>query len=169
MQRRPFNLKNWINDHRSLLKPPVGNQVLWQDSEFIVMIIGGPNERKDYHINEGEEFFYQLEGDMNLRLFENGKAVDLPIREGEVYMLPANIPHSPQRPANTIGLVVERVRFESETDKFHWYCDACTALVHAEPVHLTNIVTQLPPLFESFWADVAKRTCPQCQHVLERE
>ena len=108
----PINFKEWINEHRHLLKPPVGNQVVYQDTEFIIMVVGGPNIRKDYHINKGEEFFYQLEGNMILRIREKGKPKDIPINEGEIFLLSPNIPHSPQRFENTVGLVVERKRHE---------------------------------------------------------
>lgn len=91
----PINFMQWIEDHRELLKPPVGNQVVWQDTEFIIMVVGGPNTRKDYHINQGEEFFYQLEGDITLRVIEQGQPRDLPIRQGEIFLLPGNVPHSP--------------------------------------------------------------------------
>jgi 3-hydroxyanthranilate 3,4-dioxygenase len=106
----PINLKTWIEEHRSLLKPPVGNKMIWQDSEFMVMAVGGPNQRKDFHVEDGEEFFFQVEGDIVLRIIENGQVREIPIREGEMFLLPPNIPHSPQRPANTVGLVIERRR-----------------------------------------------------------
>ena len=104
----PINFQKWIDEHRHLLKPPVGNQVVYKDTDFIIMVVGGPNTRKDYHVNEGEEFFYQLEGDMVLRIREKGKPKDIPINEGEILLLPPNIPHSPQRFNNTVGLVVEK-------------------------------------------------------------
>src|SRR5579883_1017160 len=105
-----LNLQKWIDEHRHLLKPPVGNKMIWKDREFIIMVIGGPNSRTDYHSNGGEEFFYQLEGDMVLKLIEDGKPHDLNIKEGEIFLLPPNVPHSPRRPPNTIGLVIERKR-----------------------------------------------------------
>ena len=95
--QRPFNFKKWIEEHRHLLKPPVGNKLVYEDAEFIVMVVGGPNARKDYHFNEGEEFFYQLEGDIVVRIQEEGKAIDVPINEGEIFLLPPRIPHSPIR------------------------------------------------------------------------
>src|SRR5439155_18036645 len=108
----PFNLKAWIDENRSLLKPPVGNKMVWKDSEIQVMIVGGPNRRKDYHVDPGEEFFYQIEGDMTLRIMDEGKPRDIPIREGEIFLLPPRVPHSPQRGANTVGMVIERQREE---------------------------------------------------------
>src|SRR5690606_20103935 len=122
--QRPFNLSQWIEENRHLLKPPIGNQQNYHETErFIVMIVGGPNVRGDFHYNESEELFYQIEGDMTLRIQEDGKLVDIPIREGEMFLLPPKVPHSPRRGANTVGLVVEKVRQEGETDGFLWFCD----------------------------------------------
>ena len=113
--RRPFNIHKWVEEHRAELKPPVGNRNLYQDADdFIVMVVAGPNARKDYHYNETEEWYFQLEGDINVRIQEEGKAVDIPIKEGEIFLLPANTPHSPMRPAGTIGLVIEAKRKKGE-------------------------------------------------------
>ena len=114
----PINFKNWIDKNRHLLKPPVGNQVVYEDTELIIMVVGGPNTRKDYHIDEGEEFFYQLEGRMVLRIIENKKPKDININEGEIFLLPPKVPHSPQRFENTVGLVIERKRRKEELDAF---------------------------------------------------
>ena len=164
----PINFKNWIEKNRHLLKPPVGNQVVYKDTEFIIMVVGGPNTRKDYHINEGEEFFYQLEGDMILRIREKGKPKDIQINEGEILLLPSNMPHSPQRFANTVGLVVERKRHADELDGFQWYCDKCHAILYNKSVPLTDIVKQLPPIFEEFWNNDDARTCKNCNTYLEK-
>ena len=164
----PINFQKWIDEHRHLLKPPVGNQVVYQDTEFIIMVVGGPNIRKDYHINKGEEFFYQLEGDMILRIREKGKPRDIPINEGEIFLLSPNIPHSPQRFENTVGLVVERKRYEGELDGFQWYCDECHAMLYDKYFPLTNIVKQLPPLFDAFWNNEDARTCKKCNAYLEK-
>ena len=108
---RPFNLQKWIDENRDLLKPPVANKNLYPEgTDYIVMIVAGPNARKDYHYNETEELFYQLEGDINVRIQEDGKAVDVPIKEGEMFLLPPKVPHSPMRSEGSIGLVIERVR-----------------------------------------------------------
>jgi 3-hydroxyanthranilate 3,4-dioxygenase len=164
----PINFKNWIEKNRHLLKPPVGNQVVYKDTEFIIMVVGGPNTRKDYHINEGEEFFYQLEGDMILRIREKGKPKDIQINEGEILLLPSNVPHSPQRFANTVGLVVERKRHANELDGFQWYCDMCHAVLYNKSVPLTDIVKQLPPIFEEFWNNDDARTCKHCNAYLDK-
>ena len=164
----PINFKKWIENHRHLLKPPVGNKVVYEDTEFIIMVVGGPNTRKDYHIDEGEEFFYQLEGDMNLRIMENGIPRDVPINEGDIFLLPPKVPHSPQRLKNTVGLVIERKRRSGELDGFQWYCDNCHSLLYEKYLPLTDIVKQLPPIFNGFWNNEDARTCNSCNAYLEK-
>lgn len=159
-----LNFKKWIDEHRHLLKPPVGNQQIWQDREFMVTVVGGPNARTDYHVNEGEEFFYQLEGDIVLKVFDEGKFSDLSIKEGEIFLLPPNVPHSPQRPAGTVGLVIERRRREGELDGFVWYCPNCQIEMHSEFIPLKDIVKDLPPVFERFYGNLERSTCKKCGH-----
>ena len=165
---KAFNFKTWIDEHRHLLKPPVGNKMIFPDAEFIVMVIGGPNQRKDYHIDEGEEFFYQLEGDMVLKTQQNGKPVDVPIAEGEIFLLPPRIPHSPQRFENTVGLVIERQRTAAEKDGLQWYCDECNHLLYEEYFDLQNVETDFPPVFDRFFASEAYRTCDACGSVMAK-
>lgn len=163
-----FNLKKWIDEHRHLLKPPVGNQqVITGNDDFIVMIVGGPNSRKDYHWEEAEELFYQLEGDIVVKTYQDGKQVDVPIKEGEMWLLPARVPHSPQRGPNTIGLVIERYRKDTEIDKCMWFCEKCDNLLYEEAFSLKDIVTQLPKVMNGFYADADKRTCKKCGSVME--
>lgn len=142
----PINLKKWVDEHRDLLKPPVGNKMIWQDAEFLVMAVGGPNQRKDFHVEDGEEFFYQVEGDIVVRIIEDGKVRDVPIREGEMFLLPAGIPHSPQRPANTVGLVIERQRHEGEHDHLRWFCEKCGEMLYDASFELEDLGKQLKPL-----------------------
>ena len=164
MPLAPFNFSRWIDEHAHLLKPPVGNQLVFKQAEdLIVQVIGGPNARTDYHDDPYEEFFYQLRGNIVLRIIEDGKPRDMPIREGEVVLIPGHCRHSPQRPAGSIGLVVEKVRPREVDDAFEWYCPGCWALVHRVEVNVQNIVQDLPPLFEAFYA--GRRRCPQCGHV----
>jgi 3-hydroxyanthranilate 3,4-dioxygenase len=163
----PFNLQRWIDSNRELLKPPVGNKLLFQDSEFIVMAVGGPNSRKDFHHDPGEEFFLQLEGDILLRTVQDGRRVDVPIRQGEVFLLPPEMPHSPQRPAGSIGIVVERRRGPGELDGFSWYCEHCGHLLYLERVAVSDIETQLPPIFSRFYSSAAHRTCRACGTVMQ--
>jgi len=163
-----FSFKQWIDDHRHLLKPPVGNKMVFEETDdFIVMVVGGPNARKDFHYNEGEEFFYQLEGDITLKVMDGSKVVDIPIRQGDIYLLPPKVPHSPQRPANTVGLVIERKRSTGEKDGFQWYCENCGEKLYDEYFKLENIVTQLPPIMERFYQSKENRTCKNCGAVME--
>ena len=164
----PINFKNWIEENRHLLKPPVGNKVVYEDGDFMIMVVGGPNSRKDYHVDPVEEFFYQLEGDMLLKIMDGGKRVDVPIKEGEIFLLPKNVPHSPQRFENTVGLVVEYQREESALDAFQWYCDECDEMLHEVTLDLENIVTQLPPLFDAYWKNMDARTCESCGSFQEK-
>ena len=161
----PINFKKWIDENRHLLKPPVGNKVVYENADFMIMVVGGPNSRKDYHVDPVEEFFYQLEGDMILKIMENDNRVDIPIKEGEIFLLPKYIPHSPQRFKDTIGLVIEFRREEGVLDSFQWYCDQCDHLLHEVDIDLENIVTQLPPLFDSYWNDLTARTCVKCGSI----
>lgn len=163
----PINFKQWIDDHRHLLKPPVGNRVVYEDTDFIIMVVGGPNSRKDFHYNEGEEFFFQLEGDITLKVMEHGKQKDIKIKEGEIFLLPPRVPHSPQRGANTVGLVVERKREETEIDSCIWFCESCGNELYKENFSLKNIVTELPLIMNSFYSSVDKRTCGKCSSVME--
>ena len=160
--RAPINFAKWIDEHRHLLKPPVGNQVVYEDTEFIIMVVGGPNTRSDFHIDPAEEFFYMLEGDMVLRVREGGKLKDVAIEEGEIFLLPAMVPHSPQRTANSVGLVVERRRNEGEIDGFAWYCEDCGHTLYEEQLELKDIVKELPPIFDRFYADDANLVCGNC-------
>jgi 3-hydroxyanthranilate 3,4-dioxygenase len=160
----PFNLKGWIDEHRHLLKPPVGNACLW-NSGFLVMVVGGPNQRSDFHINPGEELFYQLEGDIVLRVMQDGQPRDIPIRQGEIFLLPARVPHSPQRPANTVGLVVEQPRASQESHHLRWYCKSCGAVLHDEEFTPTNIGEQITAALKKFNESPALRTCKSCQAV----
>ena len=166
MSLSSFNFKQWIEENRHLLKPPVGNKCM-VNGDLIVMVVGGPNSRKDYHYEEGAEFFYQVEGDITVKVIEDGKPKDVHIKEGEMFYLPPNVPHSPQRPENTIGLVIERKREEKELDAFQWYCENCGNKLNEEFVKLDDIVTQLPPIFEKFWGDMDKRTCNKCGTVIQ--
>ena len=164
----PINFNNWIEEHRHLLKPPVGNRVVYDEGDFIIMVVGGPNSRKDYHVDTVEEFFYQLEGDMLLKIMEDGKRVNIPIKEGEIFLLPKNVPHSPQRFKNTVGLVVEYQREEGALDTFQWYCDECDEMLHKVTLDLENIVTQLPPLFDAYWNSMDARTCESCGAIQQK-
>lgn len=169
MKYSAFNFKKWIEDNRHLLKPPVGNKVVWKDREFIVMTVGGPNARTDFHVNMSEEFFYQLEGNMTLKVItDEGKFHDIAIREGDIYLLPANTPHSPQREAGSVGLVIERRRRDNETDGLQWYCEKCNQKLYEEFFKLENIETQFPDVFERYYNSPHVK-CQNCQHINGRK
>ncbi|WP_046244446.1 3-hydroxyanthranilate 3,4-dioxygenase [Hymenobacter terrenus] len=167
MITRPFNVQQWIDEHRHLLKPPVGNQQVFKDNkDFIVMVVGGPNARKDYHVDAGEELFWQIEGTMTVKIIEDGQPVDITIGPGEIFLLPPHVPHSPRRPAGTVGIVLERYREAGEQDGFQWYCEHCGNKLHEEFAEITDIVAQLPPIMSKFWASEELRTCQKCGTVM---
>ena len=163
----PLNFKAWIEENRHLLKPPVGNKCVWDDGEYIVMVVGGPNSRKDYHYNETPEFFYQVEGDMILKIINNGVSEDVHIKEGDIYLLPAKVPHSPQRGANTVGLVIEYPRRKKMKDALEWYCENCNNLLWRKKFKLDNIETDMPKIFDKYYSDIDKCTCNKCGTVME--
>jgi 3-hydroxyanthranilate 3,4-dioxygenase len=161
MLASPFNLQAWIEEHRHLLKPPVGNKCVY-DGDFIVMIVGGPNARTDYHWDEGPEFFYQLEGQALIRVQEDGNVREIALNAGEVFYLPPRIPHSPQRAAGSVGLVVERKRLPGEADGLMWFCERCNHKLYEEFFPLEDIEEDFPKVFEHFYRDEELRTCDVC-------
>lgn len=170
MVRQPFNLQEWIDAHRHELKPPVGNRNLYKDAgDYIVMIVAGPNARKDYHYNETEELFYQLEGDINVRIQDEGKAVDIPVKQGEMFLLPAKVPHSPMRSEGSIGLVIEVKRSDNDRDGLMWFCEKCNHKLHDTYFKLENIENDFLPRFKEFYGSEKMRTCPNCGHVMETD
>ena len=126
------------------------------------MIVGGPNVRKDYHFNETEELFYQLLGDVIVKIQEDGKPVEIAIKEGEMFLLPARIPHSPNRPEGTVGLVIERKREVNHQDGLMWFCDNCNHKLHDTYFHLDNVETDFLPRFKTFYGSLELRTCDNC-------
>ena len=162
MALEAFNFSKWIDEHAQLLKPPVGNQMVFREAEdLIVQVVGGPNARTDYHDDPYEEFFYQLRGNMVLKAIDGGRPRDIPIREGEILLIPAHFRHSPQRPEpGSVGLVVEKIRPRDVNDGFEWYCPKCWALIHRVEINVKNIVKDLPPLFDAFYRSARK--CPSC-------
>lgn len=164
---KPFNIKQWIDENRHLLKPPVGNKQIYENTDFIVMVVGGPNARKDYHYNESEEFFYQIEGDITVRIQEDGKSIDMHIKEGDIFLLPPKVPHSPIRGANTVGLVIEKKRTETEIDALQWYCEKCNHKLYEEQFMLKNIETAFKSIFEKYYGSLELRTCSECGSVME--
>jgi len=159
----PIDFAAWVDDHRHLLQPPVGNKTLTVGGDFLVQVVGGPNQRTDYHVDPYEEWFYQLEGTIHVKLMVDGVPETVTIRPGEMWLLPGGVPHSPQRPeVGSIGLVVERVRKEGTLEKFQWYCPSCDALIHEVELQIHDIVADLPPVFSAFYADEGARRCHRC-------
>ncbi len=171
MIRRPFNLKKWIEENRSLLQPPVGNKNLYVESEdYVIMIVGGPNARKDYHYNETEEWFFQIEGDIVVGIQEDGKAVDVVVKEGEMFLLPPRTPHQPRRGEGTVGIVIEVKRAERELkDGLLWFCEKCNHPLHETYFVLENIEKDFLPRFREFYGSEEMRTCKSCGHVMETD
>lgn len=168
--QKSFNLMQWVNENRHRLVPPVSNQVIYRGNDnFIVMISGGPNTRKDYHYNESEELFFQLEGDINVKIVEDGKFVDVPIKQGEMFLLPPKVLHSPQRFANTTGLIIEKIRQPGERDGFVYFCDNadCREKLYEEYFFLEDIVKQFPVVMHNFYSSLDHRTCKKCGTVME--
>jgi len=160
-----FNLIKWINENREQLKPPTAAKTIFRMDDFMVTVVGGPNARTDYHVNQTEEFFFQLTGEMTLRIQKDGKPHDVKINEGSIYVLPAGVPHAPMRPANTVGLIVERIRKNGMLDTHRWYCQSCNAVIFEKAVHIENLERDMPPVFEAYYADPANQTCKGCGHV----
>lgn len=163
IKRFPINFQTWIDENRHLLKPPVCNQVIFDDSDFIVMVVGGPNARLDYHVNQQDEFFYQIEGNMGLKIIDEGKPRTIKIQQGEIFMLPAKVPHSPQRYENSVGLVIEHKRAPEMEDGFQWYCPKCHDLLYQKFLHVHDIVQQLPEVFNDFYNNDQNSFCDRCQ------
>jgi 3-hydroxyanthranilate 3,4-dioxygenase len=163
----PINFPDWLSENQHLLKPPVGNKQLFPTGDdFIVMIVGGPNQRTDFHVDPYEEYFYQIKGNMHVKVMTGQGPQDVHITEGNMWVLPRNTPHSPQRPeVGSVGLVVERVREEGTLEKFQWYCPNCNNLVHEVELQVRSIVDDLPPLFQAFYDDEKARTCAHCGTV----
>jgi 3-hydroxyanthranilate 3,4-dioxygenase len=164
---KPIDFRRWIESHRHLLRPPVGNKLVYEDGEFIIMVVGGPNSRKDFHVDPAEEFFHQIEGAMVLQTMQAGQRVDVPIRAGEILLLPPGIPHSPQRFADSVGLVIERRRRAGEYDALQWYCESCNTLLYQERFELQDIETQFPPVFDRFFGSLSLRTCRNCHAIMQ--
>jgi 3-hydroxyanthranilate 3,4-dioxygenase len=160
-----FNLWKWVEDNRHAFEPPVGNKVIWEDSQFTAMIIRGPNARRDFHVDPSDEIFHMLKGAMVLEYMEDGQRRERIIREGDLCLVPALTPHSPHRPPDTWGLVVEVKRRPDQTESLLWYCEVCDAQIHAVTMHVGDIEKELRAVIEEFDASVELRTCRSCGHV----
>ena len=160
----PLNFNNWVTDHADRLKPPVGNQQIWPKSDLICTVVGGPNQRTDFHVDPYEEYFHQFKGNASLLIADRGQFERIHLREGDVFLLPAFVRHSPQRPeAGSLCTVIERSRPKGVIDAFEWYCAHCGTLVARREVQLESIVEDLPKAFASFYdTPETERVCPDC-------
>jgi 3-hydroxyanthranilate 3,4-dioxygenase len=163
-----FSFRGWIDANRHRMIPPISNETVFKGNDtFIVMVSSGPNTRKDYHYNESEELFLQLEGDLEIGLYLDGRHEATAVREGEMFLLPARVPHQPRRPPGTLGLILEKHRVRPEQDGFLYFCDSCGAKLYEEYFFLEDIVQQFPMVQRSFYGSVDHRTCRACGHVTE--
>jgi len=165
--RKPINFPKWIEDNQHLLKPPVGNQQIWQDTDLIVTVVGGPNQRTDFHDDPYEEYFHQFKGSAHLLVIDRGQFERIDLHEGDIFLMPPHVRHSPQRPeAGSLCMVLERSRPAGVLDAFEWYCAHCGTLVHRSELQMQSIVEDLPRAFGVFYnAAPALRTCPACGEV----
>jgi len=171
--KEPVGFDGWIEANRHLLRPPVGNKQLNPGAQdLIVMVVGGPNQRQDYHVDPYEEWFYQIKGNMHVNVIDEGRPRTVHIREGETWLLPGGMPHSPQRPEEgSIGLVVEQVRKPGTLEKFQWYAhtEDTATLVHEVELQVTDIAADLPPVFEAFYAQLPDLRHPDGSPVMREE
>ncbi|KAK1781953.1 3-hydroxyanthranilic acid dioxygenase [Copromyces sp. CBS 386.78] len=166
MLSAPVNLPKWLEENSHLLKPPINNYCVYND-DFTVMIVGGPNARTDYHINQTPEWFYQYKGAMMLKVVDDGNFRDIIIREGEMFLLPGNTPHNPVRFADTVGIVLEQKRPADAIDRMRWYCQNCKEIVHEASFHCTDLGTQIKAAVEAFKSDEQLRTCKKCGELAD--
>ncbi|MFK0573705.1 3-hydroxyanthranilate 3,4-dioxygenase [Endozoicomonas sp.] len=166
----PFNLQQWIEDHRDVLKPPVCNKQIFKQNDYIVMVVGGPNHRTDYHYNETPELFYQIEGEMVLKVIVDNESErefkDIPIRAGDIFLLPGTVLHSPQREPGSIGMVVEQKRQPGQKDGLHWFCPQCHHPLYHETFMLEDIERDMPVIFDRFYGSASHCTCSECGTVM---
>ncbi|TGO18145.1 hypothetical protein BTUL_0012g00900 [Botrytis tulipae] len=166
MLTSPLNLPKWLEENSHLLKPPINNYCVY-NKDVTVMIVGGPNARTDYHINETAEWFYQYKGAMMLKVVDEGEFRDIIIGEGEMFLLPPNTPHNPVRFANTVGIVLEQPRPEGSLDRLRWYCTNCREVVEEASFHCTDLGTQIKEAVNSFKDSEDRRKCKKCGTVAE--
>ncbi|KAL8947167.1 MAG: hypothetical protein Q9222_006519 [Ikaeria aurantiellina] len=168
MLSTPLNIPKWLEENSHLLKPPINNYCVYDD-DVTVMIVGGPNKRSDFHINETAEWFFQYRGPMLLKVVDDGKHRDVPIREGEMFLLPPNTPHNPVRFADTVGIVLEQARPKESVDRLRWYCQNDGEIVHEASFHMTDLGTQIKEAVNAFKGDEEKRKCRKCGQLVEME
>ena len=160
-----FNLMKWIAENPDKLKPPVGAKTIFQGDDFMITVVGGPNARTDYHVNQTEEFFFQLKGTVTVRIQHEGKPHDIVLSEGSIYLLPADVPHSPMRGPDTVGLIVERIRKNGTMDTHRWYCEKCNNVLFEKTVAIEVLERDMPPVFNAYYGDPQNQCCKKCGHI----
>jgi 3-hydroxyanthranilate 3,4-dioxygenase len=163
-QTEPFNLMQWIAENRDRLKPPTAAYTVLRERDYMITIVGGPNARTDYHINPREEFYFQLYGSMTLRIQSEGRPKDIPISEGQIYLLPRRVPHAPQRTEGSVGLILEAIRQPDEIDTHAWYCESCNHVLFEKSMYLEILERDMPIVFDAYYSRPELRICAHCGH-----
>ena len=163
-QLKGFNLRQWIDENRNNWGQ---RRVLWEDSDFIAFVTRGPNRRKDFHINPGDEIFYQLEGELNLHYVSNGKPEVAVLKARDLFLMPASVPHSPRRQEGSWTFVIERKRNPAETDRFIWVCEKCQKHLYHTDVRFDDPSDAVAKATEAMRKDKSLATCKDCGAVLD--
>lgn len=160
----PKNLMNWVNDHKDRLSPPVCNAAIFPDGNYIINMVGGGNQRTDFHDNPTEEIFYQLRGTAHLVIWDRGQFERIELKEGDIFLQPPHLIHSPQRPdPQGLCLLIELPRPQGKRDALLWYCAHCATEVWRAEKQLESLVDDLPIVYQQFYAiPEAERVCPNC-------
>ena len=160
-----FSLTKWIAENPDKLKPPTGGKTILREDDFMVTVVGGPNARTDYHVNPTEEFFFQLTGTVKVRIQHEGKPHDVILPEGSIYLLPANVPHSPMRGPGTVELIVGRIRKNGMKDTHRWYCEKCNSVLFEKTESIEIMERDMPLIFDAYYGDPENQRCKNCDHI----
>ncbi|KAJ1918146.1 3-hydroxyanthranilic acid dioxygenase [Mycoemilia scoparia] len=163
----PFDFHGWLKEHGHTLKPPVGNAIVAEGDDYLVMVVGGPNARSDFHLNDTEEWFYQIKGDIIVKIVDpdTNQFQEIPVKEGHMLIVPRNVPHCPIRFADTIGLVMERKRLPHQIDKMRWYCEQCNKVIYEKAFHCKDLVGDLVDIIKNYQRDEDLRKCDSCGNI----
>jgi len=160
-----FNLQKWIDENRGQWGQ---RRVIWQNSDFIAFVTRGPNRRKDFHVNPGDEIFYQIEGELNLfYLGADNERKLARLKAGELFLLPGHIPHSPRRGEGSWTFVIERTRRPEEMDRFIWPCEKCGHRLYETAVRFDDPGDAVAQATNAMKSDPKLATCDRCGEVLE--
>jgi 3-hydroxyanthranilate 3,4-dioxygenase len=168
---KTIDVQRWVRERKELGdRPYMSHDRIWNDG-FLVLLFDGPTppERMDFHINTSPEFFYQLVGDMHCRVLEDGVFRDFVVAEGEMFLLPARIPHRNSRDRGSLGIVVHQARDPGALDAIVWYCEKCQNVLHRVDYQLSSLREQLQEHIRNFLGSEALRTCKRCGTVMSAE